>query len=188
MAGLETYHATPPGMSMGDGTAFYDAASTSGIRDLIREVLTREAPISVELLARRVSGRWGLTRVTGRVQERVRGLLPAGVVVRRAGTREFAWRSDQAPDDYAGFRVPGPADRSPRQAEDLPPEEVANAAARVLELHVSLDIEDLARETARLFGITRLGSGVRSYMQAGVELLGRRRGFRLDGSRASLSR
>ena len=49
--------------------------------------------------------------------------------------------------------------------------EVSNAALYVLAAHVSLDRESLARETARVFGISRLGTRVRLAMENGIARL-----------------
>ncbi len=59
---------------------------------------------------------------------------------------------DVDPETYSGFRIPGDDPDSARSPEDLPIEEVANAAFHVLTQEISLPIEDLARSTGRLFG------------------------------------
>lgn len=77
-----------------------------------------------------------------------------------------------------------PADDDPqnRHAKDICPEEIANAAAQILALHISMSMEDLVRETANVFGIRRIGSGVRSSFEDGIVLLKKRGGCREDGA------
>jgi hypothetical protein len=67
--------------------------------------------------------------------------------------------------------VPGEDEISRREARDLPPEEIANAALAVLEQQVSLPAADLMRETGRLFGFQRMGQTVEKCMSEGIGLL-----------------
>jgi hypothetical protein len=50
-------------------------------------------------------------------------------------------------------------------------EEVANAAMYVLETQISLPVDDLVRETARVFGFHRTGKQVSNSMLDGIKLL-----------------
>jgi hypothetical protein len=136
------------------------------LRAQIAEVLAKEAPIAFDLLARRVAAAWGIARLGERVRERVRALLPRGVV-EQAGT---LWAPGQDPAAFAAFRT-SPAGEAARDAEDLPVVEVGNAMRWLLQQHGSLGEDDLLRETAKLFGITRLGSAVRAAMAAGLDVL-----------------
>jgi hypothetical protein len=66
------------------------------------------------------------------------------------------------------FRVPGDDPETVRDADDLPLEEVANAALSIVRDHVSVPEEDLVRETGRLLGFRRSGPRVEARMRAGV--------------------
>ena len=70
--------------------------------------------------------------------------------------------------------------------EDLPPEEVANAAQEILSGHVSMSLLDLSRETGRRLGYARLGSRLGEAMEEGIRLLCTRGGARLEGDAVSL--
>ena len=76
--------------------------------------------------------------------------------------------SKQNPDHYEIYRVAGEGDDK-RDARDLPQQEIANAAAAVLQNQIGLPEEDLVRETVRLLGYTRLGTSVRPAMEAGID-------------------
>ncbi len=56
----------------------------------------------------------------------------------------------------------------------------------LLKEHIAIDLEDLARETSRLFGYRRFTDKVRGPMETGVRLLVERGGAKLDGSRVEL--
>lgn len=151
---------------------FHLPPADSAIIALVEAVTSKEGPISMGLLSRRVAEHWGITRVTARAVKRVDGQVrKANVKMTADDGKVFVWPAEQVPKEYAVFRVPGDYDLSKRDAEDLSPIEVANGALYLLEQHVSLPVTDLVRETARLFGYSRLGQNVDRVMKSGIEVL-----------------
>jgi hypothetical protein len=67
--------------------------------------------------------------------------------------------------------LPGSSEDSFRDVEDLPPEEIANGARYILCQQVAMPVAALVKETARLFGIHRVGRTVDQVMQDGIALL-----------------
>jgi hypothetical protein len=171
----------------GDPQRFYEERMDDAIVRSIGEVLDAEAPVALGLVARRLADEWGLKRLTPRLKDRVGGLIARARNWRLSSTTAgFLWKKDQDPATYDTFRVP-PMDGKPeRRARHLPPEEVANAAAALLGEHISIGTEDLARETARLFGYRRFTEKVRTSMEAGVEFLIRRGTAIRDGETVRL--
>ncbi len=171
----------------GDPRNFYEERSTKAIVSRIEEVIDTEAPVALGVVARRLADAYGLKRLTTRLKDRVGALLPQANNWRfSAESSHFFWRRDQDPATWRSFRVP-PSDGKPeRRARHVAPEEVANAAEVLLKEHIAIDLEDLARETSRLFGYRRFTDKVRGPMETGVRLLVERGGARLDGSRVEL--
>lgn len=158
--------------TLGTPEDFHQAAADRHIRKVIADVVRHEGPVSLRLAARRVAAHWGLKQVREQVRERVRRLLPLEEVrARSSGADVFLWPVGANPDTYGNFRVPGASPEALRDAEDLPVEEVANAALFLLRQHISAPERDLARETGRLFGFQRAGGRVEGRMRAGIELL-----------------
>lgn len=156
---------------------FYDQRSDRSIRALIETVVSIEGPVSIDLVARRVSEHWGVGRVTSRTLKRIEELtVKAAVKVMREAGGTYLWAASQDPKTYSLFRVIGENESSKRAAEHLPPQEVANAAFYVLEQHVSIPVADLVRETARLLGYQRTGPTVDKAMRVGIRLLVRKGG------------
>ncbi len=149
----------------GSADDFVAAAAVPMLQQQIRALLAVEAPIAFHGLARRVAESWGLPRVTERVRERLREVLPGDVTV----VDEVIWGLDVDAAAFRGFRVPG--ETPPRAADDLPIAEIANAMQWLLRQHAALAEADLAREAARCFGIQRLGSVVRDVMAKALEHL-----------------
>lgn len=160
---------------------FYLNSSNGAIRARITEVVGQEGPISETLAARRVAAAWGFERVRARALQRLHRLIPEKVRVEVGDQGTFLWPRNLDPSGYRGFRVPDANGNGARQADELPLEEVANAAQHLLESHMSAPLEELVRETARLFGFQRVGSVVDERMRKGIEHLVHSRRARLEG-------
>ena len=156
---------------------FYDVKSNGSIRLLIAEVVSKEGPVSLDIVVRRVAEHWGVGRITPRVVKRIEGLTgKADVKIVHEDDGVFLWVYSQDPKTFSLFRITDENESSKRDAECLPPQEVANAALHILEQHVSLPVADLVRETARLLGYQRTGPTVEKSMRIGIELLKRKGG------------
>lgn len=145
-------------------------------------IVATEAPLLFDTLCFEVAFAWGLQRAGSRIRKVVRDAVKqSGLPMRRSQKREFVWTKELTEKPYKGFRIPGESDLKVRTAEEICPEEIANAAAHVLTLNISMGQDDLARETAKVFGITRLGNKVRSSFDEGIELLKKNGGCRVEG-------
>jgi very-short-patch-repair endonuclease len=154
---------------------FYDVKSDRSIRALIEEVVCTEGPVCLDVVARRVSEHWRVGRVTSRTKTRIEGLIGrADLKIAVEAHAIFLWAPNQDPKTYSLFRIAGVNENSKRDAEYLPPQEIANAALYVLEQHVSLPVADLVRETARLLGYQRTGPAVDKAMKSGIGCLMRK--------------
>jgi hypothetical protein len=155
------------------GTAFaedfFAYNNTATIKKQINDVMQTEAPISRNLLCRRVLAAWGISRLGSRINNHFDlifsqlGLMPA-----KSGKNSFLWRKDQQPEKYSNYRV-AKNEAEKRDADDLPPEEVAIAVNEILSNQISLAQVDLIRETAKVFGYARIGSNVEMAMLSGIE-------------------
>lgn len=181
LPGQSTYRRYGSGSQIFSGE-LHDPANTSKVRDLVMMIATTEAPLLFDTLCSEVAAAWGLQRAGSRIREVLRNAVKQnGLLLRRSGEREFVWTRNLIDNPYKTFRIPGETDLKPRTAEEICPEEIANAAAQVLAQNISMAQDDLTRETARLFGITRLGNKVKSSFDEGIELLKKNRGCRTEG-------
>ncbi|MCB9696258.1 MAG: DUF3320 domain-containing protein [Alphaproteobacteria bacterium] len=160
-----------------DPEAIHEARRANEVRGAIARVVAEEAPLTVDLLARRVGTAFGASKLTNRLRKRIltvaKGVEVRGSTVWPAGADPTAWT-----------RIRGPSeDGTTRDASELPPEEIAAAAAWLLATNLSMPTQDLSRETARLFGIQRLGTRVSEAMSAGLDVLVARGLVTVDGDR-----
>ena len=181
--GLATYKAVPIDDLLGSAEQFYWSESDQEIRSLILRVVRQEGPVSLKVVARRVAASWGMGRVGSRILDRVSALVPRNVVYRDRERRGdvFLWPAETDREQWTTFRVPGPDKETSRDIKDISIVELANASAHVLRLHYSVQIDDLVRETARMFGFKRTGRIVEQRVASVVPVLIERGDARKDG-------
>lgn len=137
------------------------------VQKKIRAVLAEEAPISEQLLIKRVLQSCGIARIGARLEKYTVALLQnMGLKYSLYGETTFYWLDHQDPESYSQFRTSGEGDNK-RNAKDIPPQEVANAIKQVLEEQIGLPKEDLWRETAKKMGYGRMGNLVIEAMSEG---------------------
>lgn len=130
----------------------------------IIEVMECEAPISRDQLCKRVLSMWGISRVGSRIDYHFSRLFSRmNLKSTGEGIVRYYWREDQDPETYLNYRV------FISNAADISPEEISVAVKEVLEAQISLSVDDLVRETAKLFGFNRLGSVVEPAMRKGIK-------------------
>jgi hypothetical protein len=153
--------------------------ATQTIAEELQDVVEKEGPILLDRLARITARRFDLGRVRGTRAEQILRSLPAGLVHRSANGDEVAWPRPLEPNTYAGYRVPGEV----RDVADVPYEELRNGMAAVVRSAFGIDEADLLKETARLFGWSRLGSNVRERLAGVLEAATREGVLVQDGGR-----
>jgi very-short-patch-repair endonuclease len=148
---------------------FLLAANKATIVGQLKTVIAAEAPISRNLLARRVLLAWNITRSGTRLNAYLDSLL-AFVPVRQVthGEQVFIWKEGEQPSRYPVFRV-AHSEQQRRDPADLPPEELANAVKHVLRHQVSLPRESLVKETARAMGYTRPGTALEAVIEQAID-------------------
>lgn len=141
------------------------------VRDQVLEIVNAEAPVCVDLVARRVADAWSLRRSKALLRQ-IRGAL-GGLVrsncVQQDG--EWVWLTDKPKKDFNGFRyTPVSADRE-REAVEIYPQEIANAALTLLKANHSLTETALYDELKKVFGFKSLGTRVRKALHQAVQPL-----------------
>ncbi len=137
------------------------------IRNCVIKVVAKEAPVHQDVAARRLSIAWGMSRVTSktqtRVQEAIRDAEARGEVERRGS---YLWKPGTT-----SIQPRRPGDGVQRDIEHIAPEEVEAAMLCIVDAHLSLTVEDLLRETGRVFGFARRGSKIGEAVKRATESL-----------------
>jgi hypothetical protein len=158
-----------PAMTQVTYEDFLAYGSTQTLMQQIRQVIDIEAPITQNLLCRRVLAAWGVSRLGARIQSRFEQVFSAmqlNTTQDQDGNTCF-WKEEQIPGAYADFRVPD-SEAERRNAEDLPAPEVSNAVREILTTQISMPEDDLVRETGKLFQYGRVGGNVETAMRRGI--------------------
>lgn len=138
------------------------------IRDQIKTVVETEAPIMKNLLVRRVLTAWGIAKLGIRINAQFEQLLGEVDLNKTDVDGNIVyWSENLNPENYSGFRV-YTNNGQKRDAEDIPYIEISNAVKEILIHQISLPLDELIRETSRLFGFARLGTNVETAMKNGI--------------------
>jgi hypothetical protein len=150
----------------------------------VEQVLAAEAPIHIDLLARRVAAYFGIGRVTQRVLDQVHtALLGRG---KWGDEKGFVWRLDQDTTIVPPVRVAGQTGTSRRDIAEVPLCELAAAARIIVERVNGVSATDLVRDCARLLGFARITDKVTERVALGVRLAATRELIAIHAGKAQL--
>ena len=136
--------------------AFCKEGANSTIKllvDDIRSIVDTEAPVSIDVVARRLCDACGIDKVTAKVSSRVDYLVRYGRFCCSASSagKRFIYKSasdiGMVSDTY---RIGGDRDLA-----DIPVEELAAAAIQITAVQYGMPEENLAKEVAAAFGFKR---------------------------------
>jgi hypothetical protein len=180
--GPYTAAAIPPGRRTPDD--LFAPRHLAELGKVVEQVLAAEAPMHIDLLARRVGAYFGVGRVTQRVADQIR------VVVEGRGKfgdeQDVVWRLDQDPAAVPPVRVAGNSPTGRREIDQIPLSELAAAARIVVERAAGIATADLVRDAARLMGFARITDQVTSRVALGVKLAQVRQLIAIDGNKVLL--
>ncbi len=169
--------------SLGGPEDFHVPAASKAVARRLAQVVSRQGPMAFDEACRQVIVCWGMSRLGARIRRRVEravsSLAPAERPLRRG---EWLWPVEADPESWRGFRVPREG-AGLRPLERIPPEEIANAAGWVLQRALSIGEEELLRETAAVFGVSRMGKRVRAVALEGLDRLTEQGRCRREGGR-----
>jgi hypothetical protein len=170
----------------GNADYFASYESTFIIKRQIAAVLEAEAPVSREVLCKRVLEAWGISRMGARISRRFDELFSAlRVKSTSIENTVFYWRPGVEPLSYDDFRVPSSDEKSRRGLEQIPPEEIASAVKYILNQQIGLLMEDLDREISRIFGFARCTESMQKSIRAGVDIAIKKKWATIDGKRVN---
>lgn len=112
---------------------FCSTINNKVILEQIEKILQVEAPISRNLLCKRVLSAWGISRMGSRLERRFEELFSIiDPTTTNSNDLTFYWNKEQVPSQFKLFRVPSD-EASRRNMEDICAEETSNAVRYVLE-------------------------------------------------------
>ena len=134
----------------------------------INDILEAEAPVSMKALTKKVFACFGIPRTSPNVKKAFdEALASSGAQVRKAGDNEYIWLPSQDAAAYDKCRAVC-ADEDRRDIDDIPPEEIACGIGFIMSRQISMLRTDLIRETAHLFGFTRITPAIETQVSLGI--------------------
>ncbi|MBR4361793.1 MAG: DUF4011 domain-containing protein [Ruminococcus sp.] len=142
----------------------------------VKDILSAEAPVSRTALTKKLFACFGVARTTPNTKAFADSAIEkCGAAVTTAGENEFLWLPDQTPESYDICRANCSAeDRRPM--DEIAPEETAAGIKLIMSEQIAMLREDLIRETAHLFGFTRVTPTIETAVSLGIREA-KRRGF-----------
>jgi hypothetical protein len=171
----------------GEGaSAILDEAAGEVLRDRLAKLVAAEGPIHVEVALRRVAECFALPKLSARARQRIEAAITELAAKGGAALHDdFLWQPASDPAAYQGFRRPEGGES--RELEHIAPEEIANAGRVILAQSLSIAEDEWVRETARLFGVQRVGKHAVAQVRRGLEQILAARECHREGDRIVLS-
>ncbi|QDV04872.1 ATP-dependent RecD-like DNA helicase [Planctomycetes bacterium Poly30] len=172
---IETYQPAELDGFSERSSEFYDESMEREVASTIARIIELEAPLTHEILVRRMASVWGFGAVSKKFREHVAASLGRSrpfTTEHAAGTDEpqqVYWRSESEAATYAGYRPQDSADARP--ISEVPQPEVLNAMVATLAERELWPLDDLQREVLGLFGGKRLTQSMRSSIGAALDRL-----------------
>jgi len=154
------------------------------VQKIVEQVLAAEAPMHVDLLARRVGGYFGIGRLSQRVSDQI--CLALEGRGKFGDEDKIVWRLDQDPASVPPVRVAGQQATARRAIDEVPLSELASAARIVVERAGGITTPELVRDSARLLGFARVTEQVSERVTLGVRLAIARELIRISDNKALL--
>lgn len=151
------------------------------IAQFLKEVIDTEAPISKDILNRRICAAMGISRVSSRLSERISSILKRLGVKTTSEEKVFYWSDKVTPGSFNYYRKGGS-----RESFDISADEISNCIADNINCTGVTYRDSVLRDAANTFGFTRMGVNVLAAMESGVKR-GVERGILIDNGSNILS-
>ncbi len=138
------------------------------VQAVIRDVVETEGPVSPTRLAKLVAHAYGLNRVLDDRVVQINQAVPADL--RRDPEERFVWPDARDPLRWRGFRRTTGSPKE-RALDDVALREIGNAMASIAEHAMGITRDELAKETYRVFGGTRVTPSARERLDRALDVI-----------------
>jgi hypothetical protein len=146
--------------------AFFDEHYASTLISMIEHVVSREAPLRDDVLARRIARAHGWQRTGSRIQDRVNQLARTKYHLAKEGEFTFVWK---APSDLQEIRFRAPAFGESRAVEEVSTPELIALARELFEGGIQQKLDAMSAMASKL-GLQRLRTVSRERLASAWDL------------------
>jgi len=166
----------------------YWEANQKRLKELIpvvQAVVTQESPVHIETVIQRVASTYGIDRVSGGTYARlaIEGAISKAVsrkIVKRRG--DFLWN----PNSKQILPRKSPVGSPHRPINKIATDELNAAVQWVLQTDFGLPRDALIRETARIFGYSRVGQNAKKQIEKSIDWLLKKGLIKVYGNQLTL--
>jgi hypothetical protein len=141
-------------------------------------ILEVEGPIPVDRLVSTIARRFDYSRVGDAKRELLQQTVRGAFAI---SPDDFAWPAGLDASTWRGARRT--SSTAVRPVTDVSPQEISNAIVLLLAESLSIDSDELLRETASVLGYSRLTESTRAWIERGLELALSQNRVQRQGSR-----
>ncbi len=124
----------------------------------MQNIIAVEAPISKNLLFKKILKLWNTTRAGAKLNNYLTEIVDSIATISKNEThQEFYWNENLRPENLQNYR-----DNSIEKSsiEDIAQEEIKLAIMEIMEVNLSLSKDDLVRQTSKTFGFMKVGAQI----------------------------
>ncbi|MBO4286687.1 MAG: DUF3320 domain-containing protein [Kiritimatiellae bacterium] len=122
----------------------------------IRRIVDTEGPILESLLRKRILREWGFIRLRENMEDVLRRSIPKDLETTQQAAGRVFWPPATPSSSYTGYRMQGEEKEARRAIEEIPVQEIRNAARYVMALYKTVSEETLQKETLKRLGLVRV--------------------------------
>ncbi len=138
--------------------SIYFLENRSVVLNQMKEIISVEAPISKNLLFKKMLKLWNTSRAGSKLNNHLSEILQSvPSIVVTTSHQEFIWNEAQSPNSFLNYRDNSIEKRS---IEDISAEEIGIVALDILKNNLSMDKSDLIRLCSKAFGFMKVGSQI----------------------------
>ena len=144
--------------------AMYEFQNRNTIKQQIQSLIETEAPISKNLLYKKILQMWNTSRVGAKLDRHLEGIIKEMNLMQTAHHQPFYWFNTTSLENYRSN------DLEKRAIEDIAPEEILVALEEVIANNLSIDEAELLRYLARTFGFAKVGKQIETNLRYVIDI------------------
>ncbi len=136
---------------------------------ILEDIIVMEAPVCTDIIKERIAKTYGVTKKTAKFDEGVEKLIASQkqYPITINDDIKFMWRVGEKASELRTYRIC--ENEETRQPKQICIQERLAGLLGVLKLQLGMSREDLVRETAKIFGFTRLTANVSAVFTDALE-------------------
>ncbi len=153
-----------PKVSNSSSEQLYEFQNRNKIKEQIRAIVETEAPISKNLLFKKLLQAWNTSRAGAKLDMYLQEVMQEMNLLQTQHQQPFYWHDNIEIDYYRSNDI------EKRNIEDIAPEEILVALEEAVRHNLSIEEGELLRYLARVFGFAKVGRQIENVLSTVVAL------------------